>query len=177
MSLPSPGQAAGDPAEAPGPAEVLRLLDSGRQTLAVAESLTGGSLCAAFVAVPGASTVLRGGVVAYATDVKADLLGVDDDLLAGHGAVHPDVAVAMAQGVARRLGSTWGVATTGVAGPTPQDGQPVGTVHVAVSGPVAGVRSLLLAGDRAAVRAAAVGAAVDLLHQCATAAAGRPEPG
>jgi PncC family amidohydrolase len=128
-------------------ADVVERLTVLGEGLAVAESLTGGALCAHLVSVPGASAVLRGGVVAYATDVKADLLGVDRDLLARHGAVHAGVAAAMAQGVARRLAATWGVATTGVAGPAEQDGQPVGTVHVAVNGPVSDVRSLRLDGD------------------------------
>jgi PncC family amidohydrolase len=110
------------------------LTQQGR-TLAVAESLTGGLVVAAVVDVPGASAVLRGGVVAYATDLKAALLDVDPGLLAQEGAVHPDVALAMARGAAARLGADYAVATTGVAGPDPQDGHPVGEVHVAVVGP------------------------------------------
>ena len=98
--------------------------------------------------VPGASAVLRGGVVAYATDVKGSVLGVPADLLEAHGAVHPAVAAAMAAGAARLLGAVWGVATTGVAGPAEQDGHPVGTVHVAVHGPVPGAADLRLPGGR-----------------------------
>jgi PncC family amidohydrolase len=112
------------PAAAEGlSARIVTALRAGGDTLAVAESLTGGLVTARVVDVPGASTVLRGGVVAYATDLKHALLGVDADLLAERGAVDPDVALAMARGVAGRLGSTWAVATTGVAGPDPQDGQ------------------------------------------------------
>lgn len=119
----------------------------------MAESLTGGLVAATLVEVPGASRVLRGGVVAYATDLKATLLGVDAALLAERGAVDPDVAVAMAEGVRVRLGADVGLATTGVAGPDPQDGQAPGTVHLAVVAPGAvEVRSLVLPGDRAAVR-------------------------
>lgn len=121
------------------PADVVRLLAAAGTTLAVAESLTGGAVAAAIVDVPGASVVLRGGVVVYATDLKAELLGVPADLLATHGAVHPDVAAAMAQGVRARLHAVWGLATTGVAGPDPQDGRPPGEYHVAVAGP-GGVR-------------------------------------
>ena len=113
---------------------VPRLAGLGR-TVAVAESLTGGLVVAALVSVPGASAVVRGGVVAYMSDLKASLLGVDPDLLAREGAVHPEVAAAMARGVRERLGADYGVATTGVAGPDPQDGHPVGEVHVAVVGP------------------------------------------
>jgi nicotinamide-nucleotide amidase len=103
--------------------------------VAVAESLTGGAVASALVDVPGASAVLRGAVVAYATDVKAGLLGVDGALLDRVGAVHPDVAVAMAVGVRSALEATWGVGTTGVAGPDPQDGVAPGTAYVAVCGP------------------------------------------
>lgn len=157
-----------DPGRA-DPAEVVRLLTAAGSTLAVAESLTGGAVTAAVVDVPGASAVLRGGVVAYATDLKAELLGVPADLLAAHGAVHPDVAVAMAQGVRARLHAAWGLATTGVAGPDPQDGRPPGEYHVAVAGPagVVRVRSVGPTGPatRAQIRAAARDAALALLAQ------------
>jgi len=116
-------------------ATVVRVLREIGSTVAVAESLTGGALAAAIVDVPGASAVLRGALVAYATSVKTDLLGVPVELVAAVGAVHPDVAVAMAGGVRARLGADWGVATTGVAGPDPQDGVPPGTAYVAVVGP------------------------------------------
>jgi competence/damage-inducible protein CinA C-terminal domain len=76
-----------------------------------------------------------GGIVAYETALKTALLGVPAELLARHGAVHPEVAAAMAVGVRDRLGATYGLAVTGVAGPDPQDGRPVGTVHLAVAGP------------------------------------------
>ncbi|MET9495204.1 CinA family protein [Streptomyces sp. NPDC006552] len=115
--------------------EALRLLTERGETLAVAESLTGGLVAAELVAVPGASKAFRGSVTAYATELKHDVLGVDAELLATHGAVHPEVALQMAAGVRQALGAAWGIATTGVAGPEPQDGQPVGTVYVAVVGP------------------------------------------
>jgi nicotinamide-nucleotide amidase len=132
---------------------VVSTLTERGETVAVAESLTGGLLAAALVQIPGASAVFRGGIVAYATDLKATLLGVPESLLARYGAVHADVAAAMASGVRGRLGATFGVATTGVAGPDPADGQPVGTVHIAVSSPrkVIG-RQCLFAGDRSAIR-------------------------
>lgn len=126
MTQPSPLETA---------AQLVRLLGQQGRTLAVAESLTGGLVAATIVGVPGASKVFRGGVVAYATDVKADVLGVDAGLLERVGAVDPDVADAMAIGVARLLGADYGLATTGVAGPDPQDGQPVGTVWISVVGP------------------------------------------
>lgn len=132
-------------------------------TLATAESLTGGLVCGALTSVPGSSLVVRGGVVAYATDRKSALLGVSADLLAERGAVDADVASAMAEGVRGVMVADVGVATTGVAGPDPQDGHDVGTVFVAVSGPgVARVERLALDGDRAEIREAAVDAALRL---------------
>lgn len=118
-------------------------------TIGVAESLTGGLVTATLVSVPGASKVLRGGVVAYATDLKAGLLGVDADLLAERGAVDEAVAAQMAAGVRTATGADVGLATTGVAGPDPQDGQAPGVVFVAVSTPLASeVHRLDLSGDR-----------------------------
>ncbi len=160
-----PGSAgAGGPAAGELARAVLDLMRSRGQTLAVAESLTGGMLCAALTDIPGASVVVRGGIVAYATDLKAILLDVPRELLERYGAVHPDVAAAMAEGARRRLGAVLAVATTGVAGPDPQDGQPVGTVHIAVAaeGDMV-VRTFALPGDRAAVRAATVTVALRLL--------------
>ncbi|MDQ3629298.1 MAG: nicotinamide-nucleotide amidohydrolase family protein, partial [Actinomycetota bacterium] len=123
-------------------------------TVACAESLTAGLLCATLVDVPGASEVVRGAVVAYATDLKATLLGVDPVALARDGAVAESTARAMATGVRERLGATYGVSTTGVAGPGADEGRPAGTVHVAVAGPRRVAHRLLhLDGDRAAVRA------------------------
>lgn len=119
-----------------GPAaEVLRLLQARGETLAVAESLTGGLVAAEVTAVPGASRVFRGSVTAYATELKHEVLGVDGTLLAERGAVDAEVALQMAAGVRKVMGADWGIATTGVAGPDPQDGQAVGTVFVAVDGP------------------------------------------
>jgi nicotinamide-nucleotide amidase len=147
-------------------ADVLGLLARRGATLAVAESLTGGLVTSTLVAVPGASDVLRGGVVAYATELKHALLGVDSALLDRVGAVHPEVAAQMAIGVRDRLGSTWAVATTGVAGPDAQDGQAVGTVDLAVAGPVGVIcHRLVLEGGRAAIRRAAAAEALRLLRQ------------
>ena len=145
----------------------MAALTAAGRTLAVAESVTAGLVCGRVADVPGASAVLRGGLVAYATDLKADLLGVDPALLAERGAVDPDVAAAMARGVRQRLGADIGVATTGVAGPAEQDGAPPGTVFVAVA-TAAGEQVELhrFAGGRAAVRAAAVDAAVAAVLRC-----------
>jgi nicotinamide-nucleotide amidase len=145
-------------------AEALRLLERSGATLGVAESLTGGLLAAELTAVPGASRAFRGSVTAYATELKRDVLGVGAALLAECGAVDPLVAEAMAQGARGVLGAVWGLATTGVAGPAPQDGKPVGTAYVAVAGPGrTRVESLRLEGDRAAIREATVRSALGLL--------------
>lgn len=151
------------------PAEslVATLVERGL-TVATAESLTGGLVCAALTSVAGSSRTVRGGVVSYATDLKADLLGVDHERLRDVGPVDARVAEEMALGAARLLGADVGLATTGVAGPGPADGMPAGTVFVAAAGPwPGGVRSrrLALPGDRAAVRHATVDAVLDLLDE------------
>lgn len=145
-------------------ARVHAALRERHATVAVAESLTGGLLAAALVDVPGASATFRGSVTAYATDLKATLLGVDEGLLAVHGPVHPVVARQMADGARRLLGATYGLATTGVAGPEPQDGLPVGTVHVGFAGPE-GTRAVspVLSGQRAVIRGTTVTRALELL--------------
>ena len=142
----------------------IELLIARGETIATAESLTGGLVAAALTSVPGSSAAVRGGIVSYATDVKADLLGVPADLLERHGAVDGAVAEAMAQGARERLGATTGVATTGVAGPDPAEGKPVGMVFVAVAGPGGlASRQLALTGDREAIRAATVESVLGLL--------------
>lgn len=99
--------------------EVLRLLTESGQTLAVAESLTGGMVAAELTAVPGASRSFLGSVTAYATELKHRVLGVDAGLLAAEGAVNAQVAAEMAAGVRRVMGASWGIATTGVGRPGP----------------------------------------------------------
>lgn len=153
-------------------ADVVRLLSVRGETLAVAESLTGGLVAAEVTAVPGASKAFRGSVTAYATELKHRLLGVDITLLEQYGAVNPQVAARMAAGVRTALGADWGIATTGVAGPDEQDGQPVGTVFVALDGPFrpdsgsAGggkVEALRLNGSRAEIRMESVRSVLALL--------------
>lgn len=156
-----------DEAGAPAPADravaVLRALDARGWSIAAAESLTGGRVTATLVDVPGASAHVRGGIVAYATDLKTSALGVEADLLAARGAVDPAVAEQMAQGVRRVLRADVGLATTGVAGPDPQDGQPVGTVFVSAATPeTTVVTSLDLSGTRDEIRTGAVLAVLDL---------------
>ena len=101
------------------------------RSVATAESLTGGQLGSTITSIPGASKIYRGGVIAYATDLKTDLLGVSQSLLAEGGAVQAQVALEMATGAAQRLDAEFGLAVTGVAGPDSQDGHLPGTVFVA----------------------------------------------
>ena len=144
---------------------VARLTAAG-QTVAVAESLTAGLVGAALTEVAGSSAVFRGGLLVYATDLKASLAGVPQALLDEHGAVSARTAEALAEGVRVRLGATYGLALTGVAGPDPQEGHPPGTLHIAVAGPDRTVsRSLRLPGERARVRLLAVTAGLDLLRR------------
>ena len=142
--------------------DVVAALTGRGLTIAVAESLTGGQLVAALVDVPGASKVVLGGVVAYNTALKASILGVDPVLLAEHGAVDAEVARQMAAGVRERLAvggrpADIGISTTGVAGPDPQDGKPVGTVFLGLA-TASGTTTieLALSGDRAGIRSAVV---------------------
>lgn len=140
-----------------------RLLELGA-SVATAESLTGGQLAARFTAVAGSSGVFVGGVVTYATRLKVSMLGVSEGLVAERGVVSEEVATSMAVAVRERLDATYGVATTGVAGPGPADGVAAGTVWVAVAGPGdVRTRLLQLDGDRAANQAAACDAALSVL--------------
>lgn len=142
---------------------VTALADAGL-TVACAESLTAGLLSATIADVPGCSRVLRGGVVAYATDLKSELLGVDSTLLTERGPVDADVAAAMADGVRRICDADLGVATTGVAGPDSQGDAPPGLVYIAVTDAKRHViGELTLSGDRRQIRDQTVDRALDLL--------------
>ena len=160
---------AGESADVTG--AVIAQLTARHMTLAVAESLTGGLLAAEFIRIPGASLVVNGGIVAYNTELKHTLLGVDAALLAAHGPVHPEVAIAMASGVRTRLAvdgrrADVGISTTGVAGPDAQDGQLPGTVFVGVSiGMHALALDLHLDGDRESIRRQTVVRAVEAVNE------------
>ena len=136
------------------------------ETLAVAESLTGGLVAAALTDSPGASRVFRGGVVVYASESKVSLLGINQELIERHGLVSREVAEAMALAIRERFTSTWGIATTGVAGPGPHQGVPAGEVWIAVSGPT-NLSEHLALGDlgRSEVRNGAVTGALALLSR------------
>jgi nicotinamide-nucleotide amidase len=157
-----------DPLTAVVPAaDLVRILKSSKLTVATAESLTAGLLSATIAGVPGASTVLRGGLVVYATDLKHTLAGVSEDTLATDGPVAATTAEQLAVGARTVCGADWGLGLTGVAGPEPQDGRPVGTVFLGLAGPEGTeVVRLKLAGDRWTIRVEAVRAAVTELVRC-----------
>lgn len=184
------------------PVEIVQRLVHRGLTIATGESLTAGSLASRIADVPGASVALLGGVVSYSNGVKENMLGVDAQLLETRGAVDGGVAAQMAQGAAQACGAELGISTTGVAGPEPHQGKPVGTVYLGFyvapgvverlglripencsqdeaapsDGALVGFRLLDLDGDREAIRWASVEAALqlvsDLLH---TEPAGLPE--
>lgn len=157
---------------------VLDALRRRGETVAVAESCTGGGLGAALAAVPGASQVFLGGVIAYANSVKQTLLGVPADLLEQHGAVSDPVACAMAEGARRLSGSSWALAVTGIAGPGGgSDSKPVGLVHIALAGPEGTHSEAVRFGasrGRAWIQTLTVGEALDRLRRHLATAA---EPG
>ncbi len=134
------------------PSVAHQLLESRGETVAAAESLTGGRLSALLSEVPGSSSTFVGGVVSYATEMKIEVLGVPMETVETHGVVSAECAMAMARGVRALTGATYGLSTTGVAGPAEQEGKPPGTVFVGVAGPdSASSVSLELVGDRAKI--------------------------
>ena len=129
-----------------------RLVERG-ETVAVAESLTGGRLAVLLTEAPGSSATFIGGVVSYATEAKIDVLGVDPALVERYGVVSAECARAMARGVRALMGASYGVSTTGVAGPDEQEGKPPGTVYVGVAGPQGdSALALELVGDRSGIQ-------------------------
>lgn len=158
----------------PRPVAVVKALAGRGQTLATAESLTGGLIGATVTTVPGSSAVYLGGLITYATDLKASLGGVPGDVLEAHGPVSPETAAAMAAGVRQLTGADWALAATGVAGPDPQDGRAPGEVWLGLAGPdgESHVRRYDFTGDRTAIREHTVRAALDML----AAALGAGEP-
>ena len=149
------------PAEIIGLAsEVVDSLRSRGETVSTAESLTAGAVSSAIVSVAGASDVFVGGVTAYRDEIKISHLSIDPALIEEHTSVSEYVAIAMARGAINSFGTTWGIGTTGVAGPNPLDGHPVGAVWVAIEGPVCQTIELSLSGERESVRNAATASAI-----------------
>jgi nicotinamide-nucleotide amidase len=143
--------------------EILANLRSAHQTLATAESLTGGLLSGALTDVPGSSDVFLGGIIAYSPAMKSALLHVDPNLIDAHGVVSAEVAIAMASGAIGVLGSDWAISTTGVAGPGPSDGVAAGTVWIAIAGPgmAPQAEAFHLEGNRQEVRVRTIARAFD----------------
>ena len=141
--------------------EIVESLTSRKETLSIAESLTGGALSSEIVEVPGASHILKGSIVAYSNEIKVRELSVPEKIIEESGAVSEDVALAMANGIKARMATTWAISATGVAGPGAHHGVPAGTVWVAIVGPeIRETVKLALEGDRSTVRRGAVESAL-----------------
>ncbi len=184
-----PGQSVGrapDPTELDAPVSAcadpraVRVVEELKRigaTIATAESLTGGLVCAALTSVPGASSVVAGGIASYSADLKERVLGVPPEVLAEHGTVAEATALHMADGVRRVAGSDVGVATTGVAGPDPTEGKPVGTVFVAVTRESTRVvRAFTFHGTREQIRRQTVEGALDLVLEALSGAGAAESP-
>ncbi|MTA58179.1 MAG: nicotinamide-nucleotide amidohydrolase family protein, partial [Actinobacteria bacterium] len=135
--------------------EIIDVLRSRGETVSTAESLTAGAVSSAIVSISGASDVFVGGITAYRDEIKISHLGVDAGVLEQQSAISEKVAIEMARGAMKSFSTTWAIATTGVAGPNPLDGHPVGVVWVAIEGPVCQTIELALSGERESVRNAA----------------------
>jgi len=143
-------------------AEIVEHLRQRGETISTAESLTAGSVSAAIVTVAGASDVFVGGLTAYRDEIKISHLDIDPALIEKHTVISEEVAVAMAKGANKSFGTTWAIGTTGVAGPDEQDGQPVGTVYIAIAGAKGPkVWAHVFSGDRAEIRKQTVVAAFE----------------
>ena len=140
--------------------EIIRTMAERSESLVTAESITAGGLSSAITSFEGSSQIFLGAIVAYQNDVKAEVLGIDEAVMAEHTVYSQEVAQAMALAVRSKFGATWAIATTGVAGPGPSDGVPSGTVWIAIDGPVSQSLELSLAGGRESVRNATVATAI-----------------
>jgi nicotinamide-nucleotide amidase len=141
-------------------AEIHKALRERNETLSTAESITAGGLSNALTIVPGASEVFLGGAAAYHPTIKVSLLGVSEETISKHSVFSQEVAVEMAQGALKTFGTTWAIATTGVAGPGPTEERAAGCVWVAIAGPINQTMELDLAGEREVVRNATIASAI-----------------
>lgn len=140
--------------------EIIETLRQRNETLSTAESLTAGAVSSALVTIAGASDVFVGGITAYRDEIKISHLDIDPALIAKHSSISEECAVEMAKGAMKSFGTTWAISTTGVAGPNPLDGHPVGAVWVAIEGPVSQTIELALSGERESVRNATTASAI-----------------
>ena len=139
---------------------IIETLVARGQTLAVAESLTGGGLGFALTQVPGASAVFLGGIISYTTNVKVRELGVGQSVIDQYKVVSEEVAIEMAEGAKNKFATTWAISTTGVAGPGDYQGVREGTVWIAIRGPINQSLTLTLDGGRDGVRQGAISSAI-----------------
>ena len=139
---------------------IIEILTSRGQTLAVAESLTGGGLGFALTQVPGASAVFLGGIISYTTEVKVRELSVGQSIIDQYKVVSEEVAIEMAEGAKSKFATTWAISTTGVAGPGDYQGVREGTVWIAIRGPINQSLTLTLDGGRDGVRQGAISSAI-----------------
>jgi nicotinamide-nucleotide amidase len=139
---------------------IVEKLISAGQTVSVAESLTGGGLGFALTQIPGSSEVFLGGVISYTSDVKIKELGVTSETLDRYTVVSEEVAIEMAEGARKKFGTTWAIATTGIAGPGDYKGIREGTVWIAIRGPVNETLLLTLDSGRDGVRQGAISSAI-----------------
>lgn len=139
---------------------IIETLRARGESVSVAESLTAGGLGHALTQIPGASEVFFGGVVAYTADVKINLLDVPQELIETHSVVSEEVAIAMADGAREKFGTTWAIATTGIAGPGDYKGIREGTVWIAITGPLQQTLHLQLDSGREGVRQGAISSAI-----------------
>jgi nicotinamide-nucleotide amidase len=139
---------------------IIKTLKARGETVSIAESLTGGGLGHALTQVPGASEVFLGGIIAYTADVKVNFLGVPRATIDEFSVVSEEVAIAMANGAREKIGTTWAISTTGVAGPGDYMGIREGTVWIAISGPINQTLQLTLDGGRDGVRQGAISSAI-----------------
>lgn len=139
---------------------IIESLKARGETVCVAESLTGGGLGHALTQIPGASEVFIGGIIAYTSDVKVNFLGVPRSTIDEFTVVSEEVAVAMAQGALAKIGTTWAISTTGIAGPGDYMGIREGTVWIAIAGPINQTLQLTLDSGRDGVRQGAISSAI-----------------
>ena len=139
---------------------IIEILTSRGQTLAVAESLTGGGLGFALTQIPGASAVFLGGIISYTTEVKVRELSVGQSIIDQYKVVSEEVAIEMAEGAKSKFATTWAISTTGVAGPGDYQGVREGTVWIAIRGPINQSLTLTLDGGRDGVRQGAISSAI-----------------
>ena len=139
------------------------MLNNRNETISVAESLTAGGLANALTSASGSSSIFIGGLTAYRNEIKIEMLGVDSKLIEENTVVSEAVAIAMADGAIKKFGSTWAIATTGVAGPGPLEGHLPGEVWIAIRGPINQAIQLTLEGNREQVRSGTISTAIATL--------------